>query len=159
LTINLNLSRKMILASCKGNVKLLPRFVVVKDEAWPWPDNVRTDSLGRLHLQHTTFMRTVARSVPVKPGLWIAADAQEYVIDLQQHHLEGGDDQQADVTNEDKATTARPFAMKDDQGRYPGDPDYGKTLSDAFGVAQPDLDADHDAIKGPRRGVNSTIFH
>jgi len=154
---NIDLSKETILRLCKGNVKLLPRFVVVDDVAWPWPDHVRVDNLGRLHIRKTTFLRTVATELPVKPGLWIRGDSQEYSIDLQPHQLEGGADQQKEVGRRDVLNIARPIAKQDAFGRYPGGKDYGKANSKADRHANTGGDDPAATAGGQGRGVRSTV--
>lgn len=116
----LNLDPKSLAAACKGNTKLLPSFIVHDDDAWPWYNKIRP-AKGKLHIRRSTFLRVVTPQVPVKPGLWLRADAQEFFIDLQPHHLQGGADQQVEGSN---AGVARIVAKADSAGRLPDEADY-----------------------------------
>jgi len=136
--INIDLSRKTLLAACKGNVAMLPRFVVVDNDAWPWPESVRLDSQGRIHIRRTTFLRvTQAEQLPVKPGLWIRADSQEFFIDLKPEHIDGGADAQRMVSGDVKTKATRPVVRQDESGRSPGDEGYGEVIPTSGGDTDP----------------------
>jgi hypothetical protein len=84
----LDLSIATLAKACKGDVSKLPSFVVHDDEAWPWFNKVRP-AKGKIHIRRSTFNRVVVGQVPVRPGIWLRVDAQEFFIDLQPHHLGG----------------------------------------------------------------------
>ena len=152
---DLNLSKDTILKMCKGNVKALPRFVVHTDEAWPWYNRVRVDKQNRIHIRRSTFLRTVAKDLPVTPGLWIRVDAQEFSIDLQQHDLQGGDDQQSDNVNQQPART---MAKADAHGRLPDEADYQAPVADTDRQRVDSKDLAEVAARDERGSVQSTAF-
>ena len=151
---NLDLSMKSIIAACKGNVKALPSFMVHDNAAWPWPENVRLDSKNRIHMRRATFLRTVAADLPVREGIWHGIDVQEFHLELEAHHLGGGDDQQKEVGHKH----SRVLVMADKYGRPAGDIDHGDAALEPGGISQSELDDSRNEIDGPARGVDSAVF-
>lgn len=152
----LDLSPATLLRACKGRVALLPSFVVHDDDAWPWFAKVRP-AKGKLHMRRSTFLRVVVPQIPVRPGLWIRADAQEFFIDLKPHQLQGASDQASPI--EANHETARIVAKADAAGRLPDEADYGTTV-----VERPALrdeqreDLERVARDPEKRGVSSAVF-
>lgn len=115
----LELDPHVLGAACKGDVTKLPKFVVHDNEAWPWGAKVHQDNKNRVHMKRSTFLRVVCPQLPVKPGVWIRADAQEFSIDLQPHHIGGSAETVSDVRQ-----VARVATKADSSGRLPGHVDY-----------------------------------
>lgn len=152
---HLDLRPETLARACKGNAKLLPRFVVHDDDAWPWFNKVRP-AKGAIHIRRSTFNRVVVPQVPVRPGLWLRADAQEFHIDLQPHHLQGGHDAQVEGKNHHQA---RVVTMADEAGRLPDEEGYGAGAleqRDSRKVERDDLD--RIAADPSRRGVRSSVL-
>lgn len=154
----MDLSKETLLAACKGDVRKLPSFIVHDDQAWPWPDNVRP-AKGKIHIRRTTFNNTVARQVPVKPGLWVRPDAQEFFIDLRPDQLGGTSDVGLLQPDAGNADTARTVALADEGGRLPGDEGYGAPVVERSkgGKVEPD-DLERVARDPDKRGVQSSVF-
>lgn len=154
----LDLSPDTLLRACRGNPALLPSFVVHDDEAWPWFNKVRP-AKGKLHLRRSTFLRVVVPQVPVKPGLWIRADAQEFHIDLSAHHLQGSSDPAAKGPEESNAPTARVVAKADEAGRLPDEEDYGTKIVERSPVRDEQREDIERLARDPEaRGVGSSVF-
>jgi len=154
----LDLSPATLLAACKGDVSKLPSFVVHDDEAWPWFNTVRP-AKGKLHMRRTTFNRVVAPQVPVKPGLWIRHDAQEFFIDLDTHHLQGSSDAALKDPGAKNHDTARKVAVADEAGRLPDEEGYGTASvgRSSRGPVDPE-DLERIARDPERRAVRSSAF-
>lgn len=152
---DLDLSPATLARQCKGNTKLLPRFVVHDDVAWPWHSKVRLDKKNRIHMRRTTFNRVVPKQVPVKAGLWIRADAQEYFIDLQPHHLQGGADQQKEQAGH---LHSRAMVKADEAGRLPDEHDYKEPIAATERQQIDRGDLAKLEASGKRRGVRSTAL-
>lgn len=151
---DLDLSIPTLMAACKGNVAMLPSFMVHDDYVWPRGNVVQTDSKGRIHLRRSTFLRVVRNQLPIREGVWHRVDMQEFHIDLQPHHLQGSQDQQGG----NQRQAARSVAKVDRWGRSQGDDDYGQTP--ARDNRQPDIAADVRAAKaaGTSRSIGSTVL-
>jgi hypothetical protein len=153
--INLDLSIATLARACKGNVKLLPSFMVHSDSAWPSYRRAQLDSRNRIHMRRSTFLQVVCSAMPVRPGIWHGIDVQEFYLDLQPHHLDGS----ADMADRAGYKHSRLITRTDEFGRNPWDFDYGKGLSGPS-AARPDssLASVELATDGPRRAVRSTVF-
>ena len=154
----LDLSRETLLRACKGDVKKLPTFVVHDDDAWPWATKVRP-AKGAIHVRRSTFNNVIAPQVPVKPGLFVRMDAQEYLIDLKPHHLQGSEDQAQHDPKGNNHDAARKLAVADEVGRLPDEEDYGTKVVERspWGKAQRD-DLERIARDPNRNGVRSSLF-
>lgn len=119
--INLDLNVEALAKACKGDVKLLPSFMVHDDTVFLSPTAVRLDNRNRLHIRRTTFMRSVVGQVPVRQGLWLSATVQEYFFDLKPHHLQGSDDMAPAKGHKH----SRALIGDDGAGRIQGDYDHG----------------------------------
>lgn len=154
----IDLTPATLAKACKGDVRKLPSFVVHDDEAWPWHAKIRP-AKGKLHMRRSTFLRVVAPQVPVKPGLWVRADAQEFFIDLQPHHLQGSGDAAMlppDVKNHEQA---RIVAKADSVGRMPDEDGYGtQAMERSKGGAVERGDLEQVARDPEKRGVSSTFL-
>jgi hypothetical protein len=150
----LDLSIPSLMRACKGNVAMLPSFMVHDDHVWPKSGVVRTDSLGRIHMRRSAFLRTVSGQLPIREGLWHGIDVQEFHLDLKPHHLQGSGDQQGG----NRKTAARAVAIADWAGRTEGDEGYGDAARRDH--RQQDVARDVADIKarGESRGVRSTVF-
>lgn len=153
--INLDLSISTLARACKGNVKLLPTFMVHSDSAWPSYRRAQLDSRNRIHMRRSTFLQVVSSNLPVRAGLWHGIDVQEFHLDLQPHHLDGS----ADMADREGYKHSRLITKTDAFGRNPWDFDYGATVSGP-GAARKDpaLVASKLATDGPLRGVRSSVF-
>jgi hypothetical protein len=153
--INLDLSIATLSKACKGNVKLLPSFMVHQDAAWPSYRRAQLDNRNRIHMRRSTFLQVVASALPVRAGLWHGLDVQEFHLDLQPHHLDGS----ADMADRQGYKHSRLITKTDAWGRNPWDPDYDLAPSklDTAGP-KPALDPSQYATRGPRRGVRSRLF-
>lgn len=151
---DLDLSIEALMRACKGNVAMLPSFMVHDDAVWPRSGVVRTDSKGRIHMRRSTFNRTVAGKLPIREGIWHRIDMQEFHLDLKAHHLQGS----ADQIGGNKKQAARAVAMTDRHGRNQGDAEYGNNLSGHH--RQQDVARDVRAAKeaGTSGSVRSTAL-
>lgn len=150
---DIDLSIPALARLCKGNPANLPVFVLHDDDTWPRYDLVMPDDRGRVHMRRSMFNRVVAGQVPVRPGLWVRATAQEFHIDLQPHHLQG------DGTQAGRAYDAAAHITKmDSAGRTPGmGGDYGQAgLWDSRGDAAA-RDARRIAALGTGRSIRSSV--
>jgi hypothetical protein len=151
----LDLSIESLARACKGDVSKLPSFVVHDDAAWPWYNKVRP-AKGKIHIRRSTFNRVVVGQVPVRAGLWIRTDAQEFFIDLQPHHLQG-----STPAGEHKADAraARQVVKADAAGRLPDEDGYGTEIverSERRKVERGDLER---IAADPERGsVRSSVL-
>jgi hypothetical protein len=153
--INLDLSIATLARACKGNVKLLPTFMVHSDAAWPSYRRAQLDSRNRIHMRRSTFLQVVSSALPVRAGLWHGIDVQEFHLDLQPHHLDGS----ADMADRQGYKHSRLITRTDDFGRNPWDFDYGKAASGPGAARKdPSLAAVKLATDGPVRGVRSSVF-
>lgn len=153
----LDLSQDTLLKACKGDVRKLPSFIVHNDEAWPWVTKVRP-AKGKIHVRRTTFLNVIVPQVPVRPGLWVRADAQEFHIDLEPHHLSGSSDAAAkpDTKNHD---VARKLAVADEAGRLPDEEDYGEGIVERSSSREIDRDDLERIARDPERGtVRGSVF-
>lgn len=150
----LDLSIQTLMKACKGNVKMLPSFVVHDDAVWPVAKRVQLDKKNRIHLRRSTFYRCVSSQVPVRPGLWLRSDAQEYFIDLKPHHLQGSEDMKPESGHEH----SREIVKADKQGRTELDEDYGEPVSRPAGIETKPLGTHAELAAHYRgRGVRSTV--
>lgn len=90
---DLDLSIPSLMRACRGNVAMLPSFMVHDNDVWP-SQAVRTDSQGRIHMRRSTFLRAVVGDLPIVEGIWHRIDCQEFHLDLKPHHLQGSSDQE-----------------------------------------------------------------
>lgn len=153
--INLDLSISTLARACRGNVKLLPTFMVHSDTGWPSYRRAQLDSRNRIHMRRSTFYQVVSSALPVRAGLWHGLDVQEFHLDLQPHHLDGS----ADMADRQGYKHSRLITLTDAYGRNPWDRDYGVDLSKP-GSAGPiaDLAPGKLAARRKGRGVRSTLF-
>jgi hypothetical protein len=152
--VNLDLSIATLSAACKGNVKLLPSFMVHDNAAWPRWQTTMLDSKNRIHMRRTTFVNVVATALPMRPGLWHGIDVQEYHIDLQPHHLQGSED----MADRDGYKHSRAVVLADEAGRIPGDDGYGETDPIAARWAGPSMADLADDPDSERRGIATTVL-
>lgn len=117
----LDLSVASLMRACKGDATKLPRFLVHDNEVWR-PGVVLTDNKGRINLRRATFYQVVAGKIPVKPGLWLRVDAQEFLIDLRPDHLQGGHD----TRGGSQQNAARLMALIDSAGRAQHEDGHGE---------------------------------
>lgn len=118
--MEIDLSIEGLVRACKGNIKNLPSFMVHDNDVWPWKV-VRVDSRNRIHMRRAMFNSVVAGKLPIRAGLWMGKDVQEFFLDLQPHHLQG-----SDLAREDTGrTAARAVAKADESGRVEGDYGFG----------------------------------
>jgi hypothetical protein len=135
---------------CQGDVSKLPSFMVHDNAVWR-SGVVQPDSKGRVHLARSTFDQQVVGHLPLRAGVWHGPDVQEFHIDLQPHHLQGGKDTKSDVA---KVAPARHVAKTDEAHRRQDEVDYGADLG--FGrVSAEDAAADRAAAQkaGTSRSV------
>ena len=84
---SIDFSRETILAACKGDVAALPVLMVHNEWGAPSVDNRK-----RIHLARRTFESVVLSSqIPVRAGLWLRDDLQQFHFDIRPDQL-GGDD-------------------------------------------------------------------
>lgn len=148
--LNLNLDIPTLMRACKGNVENLPTFMVHNDEVWPAWRKTMLDTKNRIHIRRTTFMQTVARSLPVRPGLWLRIDTQQFHIDLQPHHLQGTTGMQKVEGHKH----SRELVQADEDGQVPGEWEYGKnrkTVAERDGREGPSLADITDARRRAER--------
>jgi hypothetical protein len=149
----LDLSIPTLLKACKGDPSKLPSFVVHNDEAWPWINKVRP-AKGKIHIRRSTFLRVVKGQVPLRAGLWIRPDAQEFFIDLEPHHLQGSERQGGS-----NADVARLVAGADEAGRLPDEADHGTPIPSKAHSGKVDRgDLERVARDPSRRGVRSAVL-
>jgi len=117
---NIDLSPELVRTLCKGDVKQLPRLCVHDNEVWP-ASVMRIDTKNRIHMCRLDFEHVVAPSIPVREGLWLRVDMQEFFIDLRPDQLGGDADQHSPTT----AAERRALVMADDAARIPAEEDYG----------------------------------
>lgn len=150
----LDLSIPSLMRACKGNVAMLPSFMVHDDDVWPRSGVVRTDSKGRVHMRRSTFNRTVAGKLPIREGIWHRIDCQEFHLDLKPHHLQGSEDQQGG----NRLKAARGVVKADRFGRVQGDDGYGNDLSGDHRQQDVARDAAEAKARGWSGSVGSTVF-
>lgn len=152
----IDLSIDTLKSICRGDVRKLPSFIVHDDDAWPWFAKVRP-AKGKIHLRRTTFNNVVVPQVPVRPGLWVRHDAQEFFIDLKPHHLEGPSSPiEGEAKNHE---AARKVTMADSAGRLPDEADYGADAlerSESREVERRDLE--EVAARDEKGSVGSTVL-
>lgn len=150
----LDLSMESLMKACKGNVDMLPSFMVHNDDVWPRSGVVRVDNLGRIHMRRTTFIRTIAGNLPIREGIWHRIDLQEFKLDLKPHHLQGSSDQ----SGGSKRKAARGIVMADAAGRIKGDYGYGENTGRDHRQQDVARDVADLKARGQSRGVSSTVF-
>ena len=136
----IDLSMESLRKVCKGDVSRLPKFVVHNNDAWPSNTKVAVDKKNRVHMRRAVFLRTVKRNLPVKPGLWIRPDAQEFTLDLSAHDLLGSEETKN--TEGLNQAAARQVAKADEVGRLPHEERYGEealSKSERRNVSRDDL--------------------
>jgi hypothetical protein len=151
---DLDLSIPSLMKACKGNVAMLPSFMVHDDNVWPRSGVVRTDSQGRIHMRRSAFDRTVAGQLPIREGLWHRIDCQEFHLDLKPHHLQGSSDQEGG----NRKQAARSVVKADWAGRTQGDDGYGVTASRDHGKQDIARDVADAKAGGTSRSISSTVF-
>lgn len=154
--VNLDLSIETLARACKGNVKLLPSFMVHDNKSWPAYKRTQLDSKNRIHIRRSTFYAVVPSQVPIRAGLWLGKDVQEFFIDLKPHHLQGS----ADMEDPAGYKHSREITKTDAQGRNPGDDGYGERhapLSLAR-LKELRLDLERAKAEGESVSVRSTVF-
>jgi hypothetical protein len=151
----LDLSIATLAKACRGDVSKLPSFVVHDDEAWPWFNKVRP-AKGKIHIRRSSFNRVVVGQVPVRPGLWLRVDAQEFFIDLQPHHL-GGATPAGEIKAD--AQAARQVVKADEAGRLPDEESYGAEIVERRAVRQVERGDLERVEADPERGsVRSSVL-
>jgi hypothetical protein len=154
----MDLSMETLMRACKGDVSKLPSFIVHDDVAWPWHTKIRP-AKGKLHMRRSTFNNVVVAELPVKPGLWVRPDAQEFFLDLKPHHLQGSEDSSTYKPGENNHQTARDMAVADAAGRLPDEDDYGTEIVErSKGRAIDPEDLERIARDPEKRGVRSSTF-
>lgn len=151
----IDLSPQSLRKLCKGNVKNLPTFMVHDNDVWPYPEVVRIDSKNRIHLRRATFLAVVVGQVPVSAGIWHRIDVQEFSINLQPHHLNGGSEE----TDAQDYKHTRSIVSKSTDGTMEGDQDYDDHISDA--KRQPRNNVGSGEIAKARRdgrSLGSSVF-
>jgi hypothetical protein len=151
---DLDLSIPSLMRACKGNVAMLPSFMVHDDHVWPRSGVVRTDSRGRIHMRRSTFLRTVAGKLPIREGIWHRMDCQEFHLDLKPHHLQGSEDQAGGNRRE----AARGMVKADRFGRVQGDEGYGDDLSGDHRLQDVARDVAEAKARGTSGSVGSTVL-
>lgn len=151
---DLDLSIPSLMRACKGNVAMLPSFMVHDDAVWPRSSVVRIDSKGRVHMRRSTFNRTVAGKLPIREGIWHRIDVQEFHLDLKPHHLQGSSDQEGGS----KRAAARAVANADWAGRIQGDEGYGIAPSGDHRQQDVARDVAEAKARGTSGSVRSTVF-
>lgn len=153
--INLDLDIRTLAKACKGNVKLLPSFMVHNDPSWPSYRRAQLDNHNRIHMRRSTFLQVVCTKLPVRAGIWHRMDLQEFHLDLQPHHLGGS----ADMADRKGHKHSRLITRTDEYGRNPWDFDYGKAVSGPAATRKESaLAAVEFKTDGPIRAVRSTVF-
>ncbi|AGH16030.1 hypothetical protein DVVG_00044 [Dunaliella viridis virus SI2] len=156
----LDLSVDTIRKLCKGRVENLPRFMV-HDENWRGPVariGKRADGTMEIHMQRAAFFRIVQPQIPIKPGLWRRLGVQEYLIDLQAHHLGGSGDTMGPPTL-DRRAVALQMTKSDAAGRQPDEVDYGAEALERAHVRQVSrADIERARREGQGRSVGSSVF-
>ena len=151
---DLDLSIPSLMRACKGNVAMLPSFMVHDDDVWPRSGVVRTDSKGRIHMRRSTFIRTVSGKLPILAGIWHRIDVQEFHLDLKPHHLQGSSDQEGG----NRRAAARAVAKADWAGRVEGDQGYGTAPGGDHGQQDVARDVAEAKARGTSGSVGSTVF-
>ncbi len=149
--MELNLSIAALAEACKGDVSQLPVLWVHDTPSWPGPP--RVDSENRIHMSRATFRDVVRLALPTRPGMWVRRDTQAFTIDLQPHHLQGGEDTHADTGRD----VGRMVTQVDAAGRIPGEEGYGTVARPADRFTATDLDAARVAAGGELRGVGVSL--
>ncbi len=85
----LDLSPALLRSLARGNPANLPRFMVHDDQNWPW-GKVQLDAKQRIHMRRSDFYSTVVPELPVRAGIWLNAELQEFTVDLTADQLHGG---------------------------------------------------------------------
>lgn len=154
--VNLDLRIETLARACKGNVKALPSFMVHNNAAWPNYKRTQLDSKNRIHMRRGTFLAVVVGQVPIRAGLWLGKDVQEFFIDLKPHHLQGSDD----MPDPAGYKHSREITKTDYAGRNPGDDGYGERPSPVSMAKLKELRLDRERAKaeGQSLSVRSSIF-
>lgn len=150
---DLDLSIPSLMRACKGNVAMLPSFMVHDDDVWP-SQTVRTDSQGRIHMRRSTFIRAVVGELPIREGIWHRVDCQEFHLDLKPHHLQGSSDQEGG----NRRQAARTVAKADWAGRIKGDEGYGNAPTGDHRQQDVERDVAEAKARGTSGSVGSTVF-
>lgn len=151
---DLDLSISALMRACRGNVAMLPSFMVHDDPVWPRSGVVRTDNRGRIHMRRSTFNRIVAGKLPIRAGIWHRIDCQEFHLDLEPHHLQGG----SDTAGGNRRAAARTVTRADDRARLPGDEGYGDALHGDFRAADVERDVREAKARGTSGSVRSAVL-
>lgn len=154
----MDLSPATLLRACQGDVRKLPKFVVHDNDAWPWHNKVRP-AKGAIHMRRSTFYSVVTPQIPVRPGLWVRSDAQEFFIDLKPHQLQGPADAAALEPEAKNHDAARKLAKADSVGRLPDEADYGTEALERSERRKIDRDDLERLARDPERGsVTSSVL-
>lgn len=86
--VQIDLSTTAIRGLARGNPDNLPTFMVHDDAVWPW-GKVQIDNKKRIHVRRSTLNNTIAPALPMRPGLWMGVDVQQFHIDLSAAQLDG----------------------------------------------------------------------
>lgn len=153
--INLDLRIETLARACKGNVKALPSFMVHNNNRWPH-NRAQLDSKNRIHLRRSVFLAVVASQLPVRAGLWLGKDVQEFFLDLQPHHLQGSEDMQDPAGYKH----SREITKTDHAGRNPGDDGYGERPSrgSLAKLQEFRLDRERAKAEGQSLSVRSSVL-
>lgn len=149
----LDLSIETLTKACKGNVALLPSFMVHNNAVWP-TGRVALDTKNRIHMRRASFLRNVAAKLPVKEGIWHRIDVQEFHLDLQPHHLQGSQD----MAPAEGHKHSRDIVLLDKWGRPQWDRDYGITPARNNRAADIAADVRNAKAAGTSRSVRANIF-
>jgi len=150
----LDLSIPSLVRACKGNVAMLPSFMVHNDAVWPRAWVVRTDSKGRIHMRRSAFLHAVVGKLPIREGIWHRSDVQEFHLDLQPHHLQGASDQEGG----NRRSAARAVVKADWAGRIQGDGFYGVAPPRDHRPQDVARDVAEAKARGTSGSVRSTVF-
>jgi hypothetical protein len=150
----MDLSIETLTRVCKGDVSKLPQFVVHRNRHWK-KNTARLDKKNRIHMNVRTFLRQVKSQLPVRPGIWLGPNEQMFRLDLQPHHLQGGEDT---VNQEHTYKQSREIAGADEHGRFEDDPGFQTDLPEPNGAERPPVDLGEPTADGQRRGVRSTAL-
>lgn len=146
----LDLSKETLMRLCKGDPRRLPSFRVYDNAAWPYP---AMPAKGVIHIRRSSFQAIVMQNqIPVRAGLWVSGQAQDFTIDLKAHHLQGSEDPAAPVVKADQHQAARDVAQVDAAGRRKHEVDYGTAVVESRPSQQIDPDDLERIARNPERG-------
>ena len=137
----IDLSMETLMTACRGDVSALPSFMVHDNALWPDPNRIQLDNKNRIHCRRSTFLQTIAAKVPIREGLWHGLGVQEFHIDLQPHHMQGGEGAKGPEGHKH----SRKIVKVDEYGRSPGDEDYGEVA--VPGLDPREVERDRNAVR------------